>query len=501
MKISIVAFAVAALLGLAATPAARAQNYRPFGPGRTYHYREAAAVVGGADSFFTFRVDSAAASGANSVYYFNRTVRQNAMWGSPTANLRRINVFGGWMRWNGATGVAIFGAADTSATVELHTRAANGTSWRFTDSLTAAITAFRVTGFPTSDTILTITVSDGRRIEVSRWLGILESPAFDYYLGRTYAAARRPRRLELAAVPELQVGTMDTRWVAMCDLQPGDTLLYYQRVAMQGPLGPGQQSYSLRSWEAVAVQQRRQSLNGDTLRVDCHLTRSSLHYSDDQFLQLDSTSFVSGVNFQLLFIRPADDFLTGIGLSDPSRFGGFWTNSSSIGYQHLDSLANRPILLDPWVAIDVGGTRAYAAGLGEVLREEYVGGAGYRQSRRRLIGFVKNNGASRWGVTATPQPLAAPAALAARLPATLAPNPAPAGAAPTVSFTLDKPQGASLVLYDAVGRTVWQQTTAALEAGAQRLPIAAATSLTPGLYRLRLTLADGRQRLLSLVRE
>ncbi len=492
--------ALAASLILATVPTAHAQRYRPFGPGRTYHYQKTAAPLA-ADSLFTFRVDSAAVSGADSVYYFNRTVRQNAMWGSPTANLRRINVFGGWMRWNGATGVAILGAADTTATVELHTRATNGVSWRFTDSLTAAITAFRITGFPAPDTILTITVSDGRRIEISRWLGILEGPAFDYYLGRTYAARRRPRRLELAAVPELQVGTMDTRWAAMCDLQPGDTLLYYQRVAMQGPLGPGQQSSSLRSWEALAVQQRRQSLNGDTLRVDCHLTRRSLHYDDDQFSQLDSSSFISNANFQLLFIRPTDGFLTGIGLNNANHFGGLWTNSSTIGYQHPDSLANRPILLDPWIAIDVGGTSAYAAGLGEVLREEYVGGAGYRQSRRRLIGFVKNNGASRWGITATPEPLSVPAALPTRLPATLAPNPAPAGAAPTVSFTLDKPQAASLVLYDAVGRPVWQHTTAALGASAQRVPVAPGVSLTPGLYRLRLTLADGRQRVLPLVRE
>jgi hypothetical protein len=58
-----------------------------------------------------------------------------------------------------------------------------------------------------------------------------------------------------------------------------------------------------------------------------------------------------------------------------------------------------------------------------------------------------------------------------------------------------------LALYDATGRTVWQQTSAVLGAGPQRLAVGVGVALTPGLYRLRVTLADGRQRLLPLVRE
>ena len=501
MKISTLTFAIAGLLGLATAPAARAQNFRPFGPGRTYHYQETAAQAGAADSLFTFRVDSVALSGTDSVFYFNRTAPLPGPWSAPPTDFRRINLFGGWMRWNGATGVATFGAADTTATVELRTRAAAGTSWPFTDSLTAAITSVRVSGAPTPDTILTITVSDGRRIEVSRGWGLLESPAFDYYLGRTYSAVRRPRRLELAAVPEVGVGTADMRWEAMCDLQPGDTLYYYDRQSVEGLLGPGQISYSIRSWDEIAVQQRQPSLNGDTLRFDCQLTRSSIRYDDAAFLFPDTTTFVSGVAFPLMFVRPASGFMTGTSIGGLARPGGLGDNDGALGYRHPDSLANRPQLLSQWVAIDVSGGSAYAAGLGEVRSEFFVGGAGYTYSLRRLIGFVKDNGATRWGNTTAPQPLAVSPDLASRLPASLAPNPAPAGTAPTIAFTLDQPQAVALALYDAVGRTVWQQTTGTLGTGSQRLPVATGVSLTPGLYRLRLTLADGRQRLLPLVRE
>ncbi|MBC7447007.1 MAG: T9SS type A sorting domain-containing protein [Hymenobacteraceae bacterium] len=485
----------AGLLSLTAAPTARAQNYRPFGPGRTYHYRQTAPTASVADSLFTFRIDSIAASGNAEVLYFNRTI-PGPDFDTRIAG-RRVNVFGGWMRWQDSTGTAIFGAADTTATVEIRTREARQTPWTFAGTLTAMITRRSVDRvFGQLDTLLSIRISDGRTLLLSRRFGIVDGTNLGYYLDRP-VAGRRPRRdLVLTAIPEVSPEGIDLRWDAIYDLQPGDTLHYFVRDSYeQISPGPGQASYSARNWEMVTVRQRQASANGDTLRFACQLTRRRTQYDNPDFAGNDTTTYDANVPYPIVAIRPPGGFLTGTRI-DPYAFG---PSVGAVGWQRPDSLANLPQLSVTNQFVDATSSATFATGLGEVASTQFVGGAGNSYVTRRLIGFVKSNGARRWGNTAVPQPLAAPTDRV-RLPGSLAPNPAPAGTAPVLTFTLDQPQAVSLVLYDAVGRVVWQQKPV-LAAGSLRLPIAADAALAPGLYRLRVTLADGRQRLLPLVRE
>ena len=157
------------------------------------------------------------------------------------------------------------------------------------------------------------------------------------------------------------------------------------------------------------------------------------------------------------------------------------------------------MLLNP----DFSQSATFATGLGMVKRNDSFGGAVNTSFTRRLIGFVKNNGAIRWGITTAPQPLplAGSADLPRRLPVTLAPNPVAVGTSPTVQFTLNRAQAVALTVCDAVGRVVAATAPAALAAGPQRLPVPGTAALTPGVYHVRLTLADGRQTHLRLVHE
>lgn len=473
------------LLGLAGARAAQAQNYRPFGPGRTYHYREASAVAGGSDSLYTFRVDSLGAlPGGDSLLRFNKTSRLYSTGYSPGRE-QRVNLYGGWMRWNAATGTARFGAAHSSTTVELQTRAVIGQSWPFTPSVQATITARVVqTVLGQPDSVLTISLSDSNTIRLSRRYGIVSGPDFTFYLGQTYRPAppTQLHTLTLAGLPEAGLPGVDLTWPALVDLQPGDSL-FYRNWNFESSSSScimitcaGNDSH----WqEAIVVRGRQLSASGDTLTV-----------------QVDYVTANGAIpTWPLRFTR----FNPALSAAGAAPGLGGMTGTYAI-MQHLDSLGGLPEARMNALIPDAGSDRWYAPGLGCTYQRDSYAFCCFGFNEKRLIGFYKSGTQIRWGDTRLPPPLSASTAII-RLPASLAPNPAPAGAAPALSFTLDQPQAVSLTLYDAVGRVVWRQTMAGLAAGPQRLPVAGGAALTPGLYRLRVTLADGRQRLLPLVRE
>ncbi len=480
------AFVAGCLLLLAGAPTAHAQNYRPFGPGRTYHYREDA-VAGGASELYTFRVDSVGvATSGDSLLMFNAT-SQVSPYGFGGGRAARINLYGGWMYWDAATGAARFGATRSSATVTLQTRAALGQNWPFAPGVQAAITARGVqTVLGQIDSVLSITLSDSNIIRLSQHYGIIGGPDFTFYLGQTYRSdsVAQVHTLELVGLPETGRPGVDLTWPALVDFSPGDSLFYRSRDA-GGDLGwclmVTCSSFSSVQTSALVVRGRRLSANGDTLIVSVS----------------GVTTAGTGPSREVRYPRSQGI----LSATELSLSGTSWNRVGTYAIrQNANAFGGLPVAYLNVPTFDANFDQRYAPGLGCIFENEGFSYCCWTVREQQLIGFYKNNTGIRWGNTTLPLPLSTAAPLHPPLPATLAPNPALAGAAALVHFALAQPQPVGLTLYDGVGRNVWQAAPA-LPAGAQRLAVAPGVALAPGLYRLRLTLADGRQRVLPLVRE
>lgn len=475
---------------------ANAQNYRPFGPQRTYHYQTAGTPA----HLHTFRVDSVYAAGSDSIFCFNRTNGYLASVGGGQSYPRpmsRRNVFGGFQRWSAATGEAVFTAADTTAAVRLLTQAAVGQSWAFTPAVQATLVsrqAGQLLGQP--DTVLTIHLSDGMTIQLARRYGLLAGPGFDYYLGRSYEPSLVQRPFVLAGVPELALGTADLRWSSIWDLRPGDDL-YYQASSTGEIATPG--GTSARSRYRLRILGRQLNATGDSLRFTADRTEMQDLFSAIYWSGTQQTRYAHQPLHRFTVpLEGATPMLTAV--PNENQGAAFFPSGSWPAVLHPDTLDNHATFGNRFY-FEGGSTVRYAAGLGQVYEHRYwmddptIPGSGHHVSYR-LTGFVKNGHA--WGDTAaivlgTPPPRQL-------VPVTLLPNPSEStDRPPLLTCSLDEPQVVTLALYDALGRQLWTHTQQ-LMAGEQRLPINS-RPLTPGLYRLRLTLADGRQRVLALVRQ
>jgi hypothetical protein len=400
----------------------------------------------------------------------------------------RVNLYGGRFTWNAATGTAIFTSAGSAAAVEIQTRTPIGQRWAFTPAVDASITSrTQQTILGQSDSVLNILLTDGNRLQLSQRYGLVSGPDFTYYLGRTYrpGAPTQVHPLTLAGLPEAGLPGVNLTRAAIVDLQPGDSL-FYRSHDFGEDLGWCTmftcQTYSRRAAYTYVVRSRQLSAVGDTLTV----------YVDE----IRAAGTTLGV--QLKFIREGSLLsATHVGLTT-SIFSG---QSGVVAItQHPDSLSGLPVVHTNALIPDAGSDWKFAPSLATTFAGDGISSCCLSVQEQRLVGFYKGQTGVRWGDTRLPRLVAAPRAVAAALPAALVPNPTPAGGTPAVSFSLDQPRAVELALYDALGRAVWHQTSV-LAAGEQRLPVAANVPLVPGLYRLRLTLADGRQRLLPLVRE
>lgn len=483
-------FLVGGLLLAAGLPAS-AQNWRPFGPGRTYHYREFG-QFGKPDSIYTLRVDSTYTVGTDTAYCFNRTsfffLGGNRQSAPSTGQPQRRNLFGGTMRWSAATGEAVFTAEGTSASVRLLTRAAIGQSWAFSPTVQATVTArYSAVVLGQYDTVQVVSLSDGHMVQLSRSYGLVSGTSLDYYLGQTYWEPLTRRSLLLDGLPELQLGAPALTHYTLWDWQPGDEY-YYRATYTSGITQPG--SGSWRSHSRLLITGRQLNPAGDTLRFT-----GQRRIVTETYL----APYWSGPSRSTL--TAAQPTTLTIALTDAVPLTA---TQSTLGPPHLQLqpivqqasvFSNRPSVMASFY-FEGGVRQQYTLGLGQTYAEHYVDptvlGGDYHQEDW-LVGYVKN-GVS-WGDTAAI--VLGHRSAVATLPATLAPNPATAGAEPILSFTAERTQLVGLTLYDAVGRVVWRQQVRCV-AGEQAVSVPTQT-LAPGLYRLRLLLADGRQRHLPLL--
>ncbi|TGE25678.1 T9SS type A sorting domain-containing protein [Hymenobacter aquaticus] len=219
-----------AALGWHTTPA---QNWRPFRPNGDVHAFRGASP----DSVLTMRLDSAALQGADSVYYFNRTMRRagnNYQWRKSVNNQ-----FGKVLRYNPAERTYVLQWSEPSVNgfsldrlLVLKPFAKVGANWSsaFTDYGVQTTLLAKGAGLVdgVTDSVATFRLSTGATVVLSKNHGLVSAPA------NLLFGVPNPKILTLARRPA-PAGQSYYNPLALLDLQPGDELGYKQEAFSFGP--------------------------------------------------------------------------------------------------------------------------------------------------------------------------------------------------------------------------------------------------------------------------
>ena len=458
-----------------------AQQYRPFRFGSSYQLT-ARSTAG--DTTHLLRLASRAAVASDSVFTFSpRASHQQRLPGQPYCGdyVRRAdNLFGTTMTLRPG-GVVVLAAAN-GRTFTLRPRAPLGQVWAATTTgLSAQVTARALgTVLGQSDSLATITLSDGASLVLSRRFGWVSGPTLGHYLNARLPAAV----LTLTALPELGLGTPQLGAFVVYDFQPGDVFL--RKSTTTGYLGGNMPSCVTYQWMRDSIISRTLSTNGDTLR----------YQQRSRTLSRDCAGRPTLGPARVETQRFTRSFST---LDQPTGFWAPSASSASIGTIHLPAYRTadyyqRPvqrhlqyqrcgastadsISLSDTGGLDFGYHTWTAAGLG-VTRTEILS---FSTEIIELLGYRK--GSESWGQLTTFAQLLA--ARDYRPASTTAAFPNPFGAELAVAFELGRPQAVGLTLRDALGRVVLTQAAGIRPTGAQRLALATA-GLPGGVYTLHL---------------
>jgi hypothetical protein len=491
---------------LLAAPRAYAQQpWQPFRPGLTYQLSESATA---GDTTHTLRVGAGVpvvGSATDSLFRFTKRVGRFSGANSPaTCNalrwLRADNLFGATLR---SQPRAVFTlAAANGRTLTLKLRAPLGQSWAtgiagLTASVTSRTVSSRILGAYT-DSVATITFSDGKALYLTKSYGFWEGPSLDSYLnGRNVR-----RQLTLTALPERRLGTAVMGSRAIYNYQPGDVFQRVTRVS-RGTL-------CTQTWQQDSILTRQVSRTGDTIDYTIS-TRKRTAPINSSCSALSAPVVYPAATSLLRIIGPwttATPLAQLTGTYDGSAIAGDLVSAASsnpgrwAGYPQYTTLlqgicpfSNAPdsaAIKSPNISDIVHGAR-YAAGLGLVYDSTLTIAS---LEVTRLTAFRK--GTQTWGTFFGPATLLATHGV--RPAATTAAFPNPFGATLTVSFLLASAQPVGAALYDALGREVRAVPAARLGAGAQQL-VLPTSGLPVGMYTLHLRfVGEGRREVLKVLK-
>ncbi|RAK67984.1 T9SS type A sorting domain-containing protein [Hymenobacter edaphi] len=402
--------------------------------------------------------------------------------------------------------------AANGRTLLLKTQAPLNQVWTATTAgLTARTTARSVgTVLGTTDSLTTITFSDGQILVLSKRYGFVEGPALGSYL-----TGQRPRRLTLTAL------NVAGRWTgqpavgarAMFDYQPGDVFLRYNK---QESMNTGM--ICSETWTRDSVLTRTASAVGDSVRYTIWrrtLTRTNgMPGAPGGFCQNTPGTVLSPGSSVQLLVTAADESqlgrLTHNVPGTPSASGTFVTqpsvrNSSSYlgrrtqrtdAYQLCQPVTGDSVLLS--LMPDYGVNTTYASGLGMVASSSQEV---YFLRSTTLLGYRKVNlptatGVETWGALRTFANILKAADV--RPAASTAVFPSPFAHELTVRFEAQRTQPVTVLLRNSLGQVVHQHTWP-VGAGPQQLALAVPT-LAAGLYTVQLTV-DGRSQVLKAVKQ
>lgn len=477
---------------------AAAQNWRPFRPNGAVHAFRLAAT----DTVLTMRLDSAAAQGPDSVYYFNRVMRRvrSNQWAKYWNNQ-----FGQYMAYTPATrtyylvhiGVPVPPPSgfSTTTSIALKPFARIGAVWSSAFSDVAVSTTLLSRGTSLVDGVLDSVVTfqignppntPATQVVLSKNHGLVSGPADFRYLAanaRTLTLARRPA----------PAGQSYYNPLAMADYQPGDELGYETRPIMSS----GIDCYNEKILRRILSRQQ---------------TADSLIYTFQQQsirTQLNAPGCYSSpgtTTSAVVTLRLAASLRTGKWRGSPGSSHLTPREADLLAYEYRPGIllpAQSVIMGHPVVASRSSGncggwaplrqqvlysgsgtnSSTYYPGLDNLAWEQLLtGGNGVAQQyettlqyfRLTIQGIVKTCGTRTDFGTLLPSRTAAAATFR------LYPNPA----ATAVTLELAAPAGAGtrLMLLDMAGRPVWKAEVAAGKTQAQ-VPLAAQPA---GLYLVRL---------------
>ena len=210
---------------------AQTTAWRPFRPGMIYTFAQVG-VAGTTVPVHTFRVDSAyATASGDSVYTFNRLLRQPNTAVSLYRKSRN-NLFGARLRWQPGTSnyyletnaESALNGATTPTVLLLRPRAAVGSSWAASTqpALTATLSSRIALGTASFDSLAIFTLSNGQQLTMSKYNGLSQGPQ---WLTLPAVGATKPSDWYQVIAPQAGLGAYDPR--QLFAMQPGALLGYY----------------------------------------------------------------------------------------------------------------------------------------------------------------------------------------------------------------------------------------------------------------------------------
>ena len=509
-------------LGLLLAPlVARAQQpWQPFRPGLTYQLSETATP---GDTTHVLRLGAGvpvAGSTTDTLFQFNARVRRTAVSATACSSPLQVvpdNLFGATLR--SQPGSVFVLAAANGRSLVLRPHAATGQAWATgLPGLTASVTGRTQEAVLGSapDSIVTIGLSDGQALRLSKHSGWLSGPSLDSYLN-----GRNPRRaLTLTALLERGLGKAVTGAAAVYDFQPGDIFQYITNNYAYGASAMLCQT----TWRQDSVLTRSLSTNGDTLLYTVRRRQRSQGFgvagAPAGFgCSTPSISVLYPATTSTLRV-PLREAATSQPLVLTSYFQpayrsssdvfGYYTTAASRSATHLagryeTTEIDRTVLnygTCPAVSpdstyltdiIDFYNARRYAVGLGETYTEYET--ISY-QDITELTAYAR--GSERWGTFFAPGTLLPTRASAPARTTAAFPN--PFAERLTATFELSRAQPVAATLRDALGRVVATVPARPLGAGPQQLALPTA-GLPAGLYLLQLQFAgEARSEVLRVVK-
>ncbi|TGE23283.1 T9SS type A sorting domain-containing protein [Hymenobacter metallicola] len=482
----------------------QAQSWKPFRQGLIYAYQVSNATA--SSETHTLRVDSAyVTTGGDSVYTFNRMMRRAPEGDRANFYKSRNNLFGSRLEWRpGTSDYRLVVNLDPTAgqgatTLLLRPRVAVGTTWTAGQNplVTATLTSRTLQSFgsPTvTDSLATITLSNGQVVRLSRRYGLLAATELVYpYAGasKQYVQSQLPAPLLQSAYSPL----------ALFDMQAGDEIGYVEEPFSYGGL-PCSRTYTLRR-----IKSRQQ-------------TADSLVYTFQEQSRTETFSVPGCNNTVGNTLGP----VTGGRLAVSLRTGQLQVNRAisnalpmlSGEYRLASSTGNDQRLIVGMGLLSGNSSGCFGPGLQPAYQIMYrtstamytlgLDALAWQQAFSSSLGLGELYGSkslqyySRTRGTALTT-CGSRASFGTLLPthkATTAPAfqvfPNPTSANMTLQLATAVPAGSRLVLLDAVGRCVWQ-TTLATGQTQVLLPL---QEKAAGLYVAQLRTADGSARALQV---
>lgn len=352
------------------------QAYRPFHPGLTYVYDcQYVRLSDGIrlEGLYGLAIDSVGTEGTDSVFFFNVIGRTGQIW--DTLIPGSDNLFGQRMLDRGQGMYLLL--TGTSDSFFIQTQVPLQTTWTFHPGTGTTATlldkgAQQVWGM--ADTVLSIALSSGDTLLLSRSYGLLRGraflpidsiavsnnyPAWGYWFG--IFSMTGP--LELAGLPELGLGEK-MPWVEeIYDFAPGESFL----LASHGYCDHDW-AYTL-TW--LTVLERSESLDGDTLRYRMARKRIEI---DETWTGLDTT-YLGQDTVYWTFVR--DEMPIWSSAASGARFLSFEIkgNLQMSGPFRFDSYNKRPLMnfqsylyeptLDRYISISTVSIEDVVVGLGK----------------------------------------------------------------------------------------------------------------------------------------